>query len=65
MHLSGSKIGYIELSISKKSPCLSTKPMVKVKGNLMADGYANNSVATIWNGLVANISVYVISNGHV
>ena len=35
----------------------------KGKGNLIMYGYANNSVATTWNGLVSNNSVVIIRSG--
>ena len=65
MHINGSKTRPVYLRSFKQPPRLFMKPVAKVKVNIMAYGYANNSVATIGNGIDSNTDVDVIRNGHV
>ena len=59
------KTGNVDPSDYIKDLLISMDPNTRGKVKIMINGYADTSIATIENGLVANASDYVIWIGHV
>ena len=57
--------GTIDPSDSRQDLCLTMDPNTRGKVEIKMDGYADTSIATVENGLVANAGVSIIMIGHV
>ena len=55
--------GNIDPVYSKQDRYITLNLKAKVKVNRIMNGYANNSVTTIWDGIFVNTSVSIIRSG--